>query len=285
MKHETVAVVGAGVMGSDLALDLAINGYNVILKDLTDDHLVQARDRMRKTYSLVRMMRKGKLNQSLGELLDHIQCVTDYEAFSVASMVIENITENYEAKKTVYQELDGLCSDNVLYGIDTSCISITRLAALMSHPENVIGMHFMNPVPLKPLVEVIRGHHTSEETLTRTKAFLSQLHKTVVVVNDMPGFVTNRVLMPMINECIWLVADQVAHAKDVDRIFKMGFGHKMGPLATADLIGLDTILDSLLVLYESYNDSKYRPCPLLRKMVDAGQLGVKSRQGFFEYGH
>jgi len=283
MERETVAVVGAGVMGSDLALDLSASGFNVILKDLADDHLESAKQRMRKTYGFARMMRSKVFTRSFDEITARIQYVTDYAAFSTADIVIENINEDYEAKRTVYQELDTVCRSKVLYGVDTSCISITKIASLVSHPENVIGMHFMNPVPLKPLVEVIRGYHTSNETVTRTKSFLKRLQKKAVVVNDMPGFVSNRVLMPMINECICLVADQVATAKDVDSIFKLGFGHKMGPLATADLIGLDTILDSLVVLYESYNDPKYRPCPLLRKMVDAGILGMKTGNGFFEY--
>jgi 3-hydroxybutyryl-CoA dehydrogenase len=200
-----------------------------------------------------------------------------------AFVVLENITESYDAKKELYGRLRDHCRADALVGVNTSCIPITRIGALMPAPENVIGMHFMNPSPLKQLVEVVRGYRTSDETIERTRDFLKSLHKTCVVVNDSPGFVTNRVLMPMINECVWLVQDNVAQPRDVDQIFKLGFGHKMGPLATADLIGLDTILDSLMVLYDSYNDPKYRPCPLLKKMVDAGVLGKKTGRGFFTY--
>ena len=203
--------------------------------------------------------------------------------FEKIDLVIENISEVYEDKKKAYKELVHVCREDVIYGVNTSCISITKIAALTPRPENVIGMHFMNPVPLSKMVEDVRGYHTSNETVEQTKRFVTTLRKTSVIVNDFPGFVTNRVMMLTINECVYLLYDQVAEARDVDNIFKLGFGHKMGPLATADLIGLDTVLNSLLVLYESYNDPKYRPCPLLRKMVDAGLLGKKSGKGFFNY--
>ena len=283
MATRVCAVIGAGVMGADIALDLSGHEYEVILKDLTDEFLEKARDYMKKTYNLVKLTKRDHFSSSFDALLSRIRFVTDYDGFHEVDIVVENITERFEAKKSLYAELQTVCRDDVLFGVNTSCISITRIGALMPQPENVIGMHFMNPVPLKPLVEVIRGHHTSDETLDRTRFFLKSLDKTCVVVNDSPGFASNRVLMITINESIWLVQDGVAQAKDVDTIFKLGFGHRMGPLATADLIGLDTILDSLMVLYESYNDPKFRPCPLLRKMVDAGLLGAKSGRGFFEY--
>lgn len=283
MAIKVTAVIGAGVMGSDIALDLSIHKYEVILKDLTNEILEKAKNNIKKSYNFVKLMKKDFSSSSFDELLSRIRFVTDFDGFQEADVVIENITESFEAKKKLYLDLQSVCRDDIIFGVDTSCISITRIGALMSRPENVIGMHFMNPAPLKKLVEVIRGHHTSDETVDKTKSFLKSLDKTCVVVNDSPGFASNRVLMIAINECIWLVQDRVSEPKDIDMIFKLGFGHKMGPLATADLIGLDTILNSLVVLYESYNDPKFRPCPLLRKMVDAGLLGRKSGRGFFEH--
>ncbi|MHC4542853.1 MAG: 3-hydroxyacyl-CoA dehydrogenase family protein [Planctomycetota bacterium] len=278
MATKVTAVIGAGVMGSDIALDLSGHKYEVILKDLTDELLEKARNNIKTSYNFVKLMKKDFSCSSFDEILSRIRFVTDYDSFHEVDIVIENVTESFEAKKKLYLELRNVCRDDVIFGVDTSCISITRIGALMPRPENVIGMHFMNPAPLKPLVEVIRGHHTSDETVDKTRSFLKSLGKTCVVVNDSPGFASNRVLMITINECIWLVQDGVAEPRDIDVIFKLGFGHKMGPLATADLIGLDTILDSLVVLYESYNDPKFRPW----KMVDAGLLGRKSGRGFFE---
>ncbi|MHC4425400.1 MAG: 3-hydroxyacyl-CoA dehydrogenase family protein [Planctomycetota bacterium] len=283
MTAKVIAVVGAGVMGSDVALDLSGHKYKVILKDLTDEPLEKAKNNINKGYSFVKMMKKDYFSSSLDELLSGIRFVTDYDCFDEADIVIENITESYEAKKKLYTELRNVCRDGIVFGVNTSCISITEIGALMSKPENVIGMHFMNPVPLKPLVEVIRGRQTSDETVDKTRSFLKSLDKTCVIVNDCPGFVSNRILMITINECIRLVQDKIAEPKDIDMICKLGFGHKMGPLATADLIGLDTILDSLVVLYESYGDPKYTPCSLLKEMVDTGLLGKKSGKGFFEY--
>ena len=283
MKEEFIAVIGAGVIGSDVALDLSIHNYNVLLKDLSSGLLEESLDKIKESYRFTRMMKKTEPLPPLDRILSRIKTTTDYAEFARIDLVIENISEIYEAKKKVYNELVQVCPEDVIYGVNTSCISITKIAALTPKPENVIGMHFMNPVPLSRMVEVVRGYHTSNETVEQTKRFVSTLRKTSVVVNDLPGFVTNRVMMLTINECVYLLYDQVAEARDVDRIFKLGFGHRMGPLATADLIGLDTVLHSLSVLYESYNDPKYRPCPLLRKMVDAGLLGKKSGKGFFNY--
>jgi 3-hydroxybutyryl-CoA dehydrogenase len=283
MAAKVIAVVGAGVMGSDVALDLASHKHRVILKDLSDQILEKARSNIKRSYGFVKMMKKDFLWPSLDEVLAGISWATDYGNFDQADIVIENITESYEAKKRLYRELGGLCRDDAIFAVNTSCISISKIADALPKPQNVIGMHFMNPVPLKPLVEVIRGNLTSDETLDATKSFLKSLDKTCVVVRDCPGFVSNRVLMITINECIWLLQDKIAEARDIDMICKLSFGHKMGPLATADLIGLDTLLDSLMVLHESYNDPKYRPCPLLSKMVDEGLLGRKSGRGFFDY--
>jgi len=283
MNEKFIAVIGAGVIGSDLALDLSIHNYSVLLKDLSSRVLEKALDKIKKSYRFTKMMKKTEPLPPLDEILTRIKTTTDYTEFEKIDLVIENISEVYAAKKKVYKELVQVCREDVIYGVNTSCISITKIAALTPKPENVIGMHFMNPVPLSKMVEVVRGHYTSNETVEQTKRFVNILGKTCVVVNDFPGFVTNRVMMLTINECVYLLHDHVSEAQDVDIIFKLGFGHKMGPLATADLIGLDTVLNSLLILYESYNDPKYRPCPLLRKMVDAGLLGKKSGKGFFNY--
>lgn len=284
MKGKFIAVIGAGVIGSDVALDLSIHGYNVLLKDLSPGLLEKSLDKIKKSYRFTKIMKKTDPLPPLDQILARIKTTTDYTELERADIVIENIIEVYEAKKKVYNELVHVCREDVIYGVNTSCISITKIAALTPKPENVIGMHFMNPVPLSRMVEVVRGYHTSNETIEQTKRFVNTLRKTSVVVNDLPGFVTNRVMMLTINECVYLLHDHVAEARDVDRILKLGFGHRMGPLATADLIGLDTVLHSLSVLYESYNDPKYRPCPLLIKMVDAGLLGKKSGKGFFNYG-
>jgi 3-hydroxybutyryl-CoA dehydrogenase len=283
MSSKLIAIIGAGVMGSDVAIDLANHNYDVILKDLTEKQLDNAKSNIQKSYRFYKLMLKEAFPSNIDEILAKIRFTTVYESFHEADIIIENITENYIQKKNLYLELSRRFREDAILGVNTSCISITKLAAIMPHPENVIGMHFMNPVPLSKLVEVIKGHHTSDETINLTKSFLKTLNKTYVVVNDFPGFVTNRVLMLTINESIWLVHEKVAESKEIDLIFKLGFGHKIGPLATADLIGLDTILNSLEVLYDSYKDPKYKPCPLLIKMVDAGLLGKKSGKGFFKY--
>ncbi|OME89357.1 MULTISPECIES: 3-hydroxyacyl-CoA dehydrogenase family protein [Paenibacillus] len=279
----TVGVVGAGVMGSDVALDLACYGYEVVLKDINEDVLHQAKEKIKTDFRLLKLVKPQAKQLTVEDLLSRITFTTAYDDFARVQFVIENVTEEWELKKAVFTELSEVCALQTTYAVNTSCISITKIGSLMPRPENVIGMHFMNPVPMKELVEVIRGEHTSDETVACGEEFLKSFDKVPVVVNDFPGFVTNRVLMLTINECVWTVQDGVAEPKDVDKIFRLGFGHKMGPLATCDLIGLDTILNSLLVLQDSYKDPKFRPCPLLVKMVDAGYLGKKSGKGFFDY--
>lgn len=279
----TVGVVGAGVMGSDVALDLACYGYEVVLKDISEDVLHQAKEKIKTDFRLLKLVKPQAKQLTVEDLLSRITFTTAYDDFARVQFVIENVTEEWELKKAVFTELSEVCALQTTYAVNTSCISITKVGSLMPRPENVIGMHFMNPVPMKELVEVIRGEHTSDETVACGEEFLKSFDKVPVVVNDFPGFVTNRVLMLTINECVWTVQDGVAEPKDVDKIFRLGFGHKMGPLATCDLIGLDTILNSLLVLQDSYKDPKFRPCPLLVKMVDAGYLGKKSGKGFFDY--
>ena len=283
MDIKTIAVIGAGIMGSDVALDLAGYGYRVILKDLDNETMEKAEARIKKDFKMVKMMKKEMKEVSIDDILSRITFTTSYDGFDNVEMVIENIVEEWEAKKTLYLELSKVCKPDTLYAVNTSCISITKIGSLMASPGKVIGAHFMNPVPLKKIVEVIRGYHTSDETVQTMKEFLKTLNKSGVVVNDFPGFVTNRVSHLFMNEAAFLVQDGVAGPKEVDMIFTQGFGHKMGPLATADLIGLDTVVDSLEVLYQSYQDPKFRCCPLLRKMVDAGLLGRKSGKGFFNY--
>lgn len=284
MNIRTVGVVGAGVMGTGVAQDLAQAGYKVVLIDVSDEILARAKQTIIDSIRWQRLLDRGKQQTaSAEEVLKRIDFATDYRLFTDIDFVIENTTEKWDIKESVYSQIDAICPAQVIFAVNTSAISITRVSSATTRPDRVVGTHFMNPVPTKKMVEVVRGYHTSEETLLTTRKLLETMGKTSIVVNDMPGFVSNRVLMLTINEAVYLVQDQVASAADVDTIFESCFEHKMGPLKTADLIGLDTILYSIEVLYESYADSKYRPCPLLKKMVDAGLHGRKSGQGFYRY--
>jgi len=280
---QTVGVVGGGVMGVGVAHNLVQTGHNVILIDISDAILEHAKEEITRNMRLQRMLAKKREQESIDTLIQRITFTQDYGLFTDVDFVIENATEKWDIKKKIYEQIDAICPRDVIFAVNTSAISITRVGSATTRPQRVIGTHFMNPVPMKNTVEVIRGYHTSEETIATTRALLASMGKEGIVVNDMPGFVSNRVLMLTVNEAIYLVQDQVATAEEVDRVFKSCFGHPMGPLETADLIGLDTILYSVDVLYESYNDSKYRPCPLLKKMVDAGLYGRKSGQGFYTY--
>jgi 3-hydroxybutyryl-CoA dehydrogenase len=278
-----VGVVGAGVMGTGVAQSLAQAGYRVVLLDVSVDILKRARTEITNNIRLQRLVNKTPGQEPVNTIVERITFTIDYAPFADTDFVVENVTEKWEIKKQVYAQLDSICPEHCVFAVNTSAISITRVASVTTRPQQVIGMHFMNPVPMKPMVEVIRGYHTSEETISLARNLLASMGKECIVVKDMPGFVSNRVLMLTVNEAIFLVQDQVASAEEVDKIFTSCFGHKMGPLETADLIGLDTILYSIEVLYESFNDSKYRPCPLLKKMVDAGLYGRKSGQGFYTY--
>ncbi|MFJ8472588.1 3-hydroxyacyl-CoA dehydrogenase family protein [Kitasatospora sp. NPDC094011] len=289
----TVGVVGAGVMGTGLAQALAQTGHRVLLVDRTKEILAAAEHTIGQGLRFGRLLgakasgakgpeAKGP-KEDRATVLGRISYTTDYEGFDEADFVIENITEDWGLKKGVYERLDTLCPERTVFAANTSVIPITRIGAATSRPDRVLGMHFMNPVPLKPTVEMIRGHHTSAATVDTARTLLAQLGKEGILVEDSPGFVTNRVLMLTVNEAVYLVHEGVAGAEDVDRIFKTCFGHTMGPLETADLIGLDTILQSVEGLYAAFSDSKYRPCPLLVRMVDAGLLGRKSGQGFYSY--
>lgn len=283
MKTRNVGVVGAGVMGSGVAQALAQTDHQVILVDITSEILSRAEQLIRENTRLMHIFDLKKRATDTEAVMSHITFTTDYERLADVPMVIENVTEKWDIKKPVYQKLDTICGDDCVFAVNTSAISITRIASVTSRAPQVIGMHFMNPVPLKPMVEVIRGYHTSEQTVDKAKALVAAMDKECIVVNDSPGFVTNRVMMLTINEAIFMVQERVSSVVEIDRLFKQCFGHKMGPLETADLIGLDTVLLSIEVLYESFNDSKYRPCPLLRQMVDAGLSGRKSGRSFYTY--
>ncbi len=280
---DCVGVIGAGVMGIGVAQNLAQTNHRVVLVDVKDDILEKAQAEIYKNVRFGRLLDKTATPQDPREVLGRIRFTTEYEALHDVNFVVENVVEKWEVKKEVYPLLDAICPPHTVFAANTSAISITRLGGVTRRPDKVLGMHFMNPVPLKPTVEVIRGYHTSAESMSIARQFLEGMGKEGVVVNDSPGFVSNRVLMLTVNEAIYLVQENVASAAEVDQIFKSCFGHKMGPLETADLIGLDTILYSIDVLYESFNDSKYRPCPLLKKMVDAGLHGRKNGQGFYTY--
>ena len=283
MQIETVGVVGAGVMGAGVAQDLAQAGIRVLLVDVSDETLSKAAQHIIQSTRMQSLFKPPANKLKGDEVLQNVTFSTDAGVFRDADFIIENVTESWAIKEVVYKELDRACRDEVIIAANTSAIPITRIASVTRRAPRILGMHFMNPVPAKRMVEVIRGYHTSDETIESARGLLARLGKECIVVNDSPGFVSNRVLMLTVNEAIFLVHEQVAPVEDVDRIFRECFGHKMGPLETADLIGLDTILLSLEVLYESFCDNKYRPCPLLRKMVDAGQYGRKSGRGFYTY--
>jgi 3-hydroxybutyryl-CoA dehydrogenase len=286
MTDSTVGVVGAGVMGAGVAQSLATAGHRVILVDIHQAALERAKNDIRQGLRMQSMFKKGgdKPAESSSTILERVHTTGYYQELEAADFLIENVVEKWPVKQEVYGQIDTICRPECIFAVNTSCISITKVGSITQRPDKIVGTHFMNPVPMKPVVEVIRGHHTSDETIERTQALLATMGKEGIVVQDLPGFVSNRVLMLTINEAIWVVMDQVSPAADVDRLFKTCFGHKMGPLETGDLIGLDTILDSLVVLHESYGDDKFRPCPLLVKMVDAGLLGRKSGKGFYDYG-
>jgi 3-hydroxybutyryl-CoA dehydrogenase len=278
----TIGVVGAGVMGAGLAQALAQAGLRTLLIDTSDSILAAALDKIKDNLRFQRLLQKDSVVNPQ-EVIFRIQVSTAYAVLSEADFVIENVTEKLDVKLQVHQQMEEACPAHCIFAANTSAIPITRIAAMSRRPNQVLGMHFMNPVPLKTTVEVIRGYHTSEETLQVAKRLLSFMGKEAIVVGDSPGFVSNRVLMLTVNEAIFLLHERVAAAEDIDAIFKNCFGHKMGPLETADLIGLDTILFSIEVLYEEFKDSKFRPCPLLRQMVDAGLHGRKSGRGFYNY--
>lgn len=270
-------------MGTGVAQSLAQAGYRVVLVDVVEAALRKARDAIYRGARFHHLLRPGAPQQNADEVVGRIAFATEAAALAEADFVIENVTEDWAVKRPVYAVLDRLCPERCIFAANTSAIPITQIGGATQRPDRVLGMHFMNPAPLKDTVEVIRGFHTSDATLQIAEQLLRSLGKASVVVNDSPGFVSNRVLMLTINEAIFLVQEGVASAEDVDKIFRQCFGHKMGPLETGDLIGLDTILLSLEVLREQFGDPKFRPSPLLRKMVHAGLYGRKSGRGFYQY--
>lgn len=279
---KTVAVVGAGTMGNGIAHVFAKAGYSVILRDVDQKSLDRALDTIGK--NLDREVKKAKITEAdKSATLARIRMTTDAKALAAADIAIEAVPEQRELKERVLQEVDAALRPGAILASNTSSISITALAAKTSRPENFIGMHFMNPVPVMTLVEVIRGLQTSDETFALTMTLCEKLGKKPVAVNDSPGFVSNRVLMPMINEAAYTVMEGVATPEAVDAVMKMGMNHPMGPLELADFIGLDVCVDILEVLHEGLGDPKYRACPLLKKYVAAGWLGRKSSRGFYRY--
>ena len=277
-------MVGAGTMGSGIAQVFAQKGFSVILCDSLPSQLEKALKLIDK--NLGREVEKKRLDPSMRELtLQNIQSRTDLGSLEEVELVVEAVSEDIELKQNILMQLDQLCHSQTILATNTSSISITRLAAATQRPDRVIGMHFMNPVPVMTLVEIIRGLQTSPQTVTAILALVSRLGKVPVEVKDSPGFVSNRILMPMINEAAFCVYEGVGDPEAVDSVMKLGMNHPMGPLTLADLIGLDVCLNIMETLYEGFNDSKYRPCPLLKKMVAAGKLGRKSGEGFYHYAH
>jgi 3-hydroxybutyryl-CoA dehydrogenase len=279
---ETIGVIGAGTMGNGIAQVAARFGYSVILRDVKEEFLERGMRAVER--SLQRDVDKERLREEEKRaIIERIKTTTEFNDLSAANFVVEAVTENLQIKTELFRALDEITPPDTILASNTSSISITKLGAATRRPDKVIGMHFMNPVPVMKLVEIIRGMATSVETFEKVRALTEQLEKTPLECNDMPGFVSNRVLMPMINEAIFALHEGVATRESIDGIMKLGMNHPMGPLTLADFIGLDVCLAILNVLYEGLGDPKYRACPLLKRYVDAGWLGRKSGRGFYEY--
>jgi 3-hydroxybutyryl-CoA dehydrogenase len=283
MNIATLGVIGAGQMGAGIAQTAAMAGIRVSLSDLSEGRLDRGRAAI--ASSLERLVGKQVLTaEQAQQVQQRIHWTTAIEAHGDKPFVIEAVSEDEELKKAIFTTINQICSGQAILASNTSSISITRLAATVSHPQRFIGMHFMNPVPIMQLVEVIRGMETSDETCQQTMALAERMGKTTTLAEDFPGFIANRILMPMINEAFFAMMEGVGKAEDIDTTMRLGANQPMGPLALADLIGLDTCLAVMRVLYAELGDSKYRPCPLLRNYVAAGRLGRKARRGVYDYG-
>jgi len=283
MTLTTIGVIGAGTMGNGIAQTCAVCGYDVIMQDVSDAALQRGLSTIEK--SLGRLVSKEKISQAeCDAAMGRIQVTSDIHAMADRDLVIEAASENLEIKLSVFTQLNEICADRTILATNTSSLSLTRIAAASGRDDRVIGMHFFNPVPLMALVEVIRALQTSDQTYQAIEALAKDLGKTPVSVKDSPGFVVNRMLVPMINEAVFILYEGLAQAEDIDAAMKLGAAHPMGPLALADMIGLDVCLWVMDVLHQEFGDSKFRPCPLLKQMVDAGYLGRKSGRGFYTYG-